>query len=66
MGLHLIRVQTAAGDGGAEGYECEDYPKYPFGKTASITLELGKDVLHLSFFKSMNYKGARQVRRERS
>jgi hypothetical protein len=37
--------------------KCEEYPKYPLGKTASITLEKGKDVFDPKFFKSTNYKG---------
>jgi hypothetical protein len=42
---------------GPRDMKCEDYPKYPLGKTASITLELGKDVFYHSYFKSTNYKG---------
>ena len=42
---------------GPRDMKCEDYPKYPLGKTASITLEKGKDVFDPSFFKSTNYKG---------
>lgn len=41
---------------GPRDMKCEDYPKYPLGKTASITLEKGKDVFDPKFFKSTNYK----------
>jgi hypothetical protein len=42
---------------GPREMKCEDYTKYPLGKTASITLEPEKDVFDPSFFKSTNYKG---------
>jgi hypothetical protein len=42
---------------GPRDMKCEEYGKYPLGKTASIALEKGKDIFDPSFFKSTNYKG---------
>jgi len=42
---------------GPRDMKCEEYPKYPLGKTASITLEPGKDIFYHLWFKSTNYKG---------
>lgn len=41
---------------GPRDMKCAEYPAYPLGKTAQITLEPGKDRFYHSWFRSTNYK----------